>query len=121
MKRGAIALMKRSKRRVKVIVVHDHTEDDPPFPAVTVRKGESGDEWIVGRNELLSPEEQEAERQDKRKHAEESVADVVAAFQAGNISVMAIARHMGKQMCEVLSRAKKAERMGLIKLVKEAK
>lgn len=124
MKRGKLAILKHAKKRIEVTIVHDHSIDDPPFPAVTITKvGKL--EYIVGKNELMSFEELEAEQKAaelvKLEAAKESVKDVVAAFEAGNISVMAIAKHMGKQMCEVLSRARKAERLGLIKLVKEAK
>lgn len=125
MKRGKNAILKNGKKRLGVTIVHDHSIDDPPYPAVTIRKGERGEEYIVGKNELMTYEELEAEEDAKElaklEVAKESVKDIVAAFEAGNISVMAIAKHMGKQMCEVLSRARKAERLGLIKLVKEAK
>lgn len=118
MKLGDKALLIRGKKRTQVKVMHDHTQDDPPFPAVTIKMGEKPGEWIVGRHELLSPEEIKAEEDAHRKRAEDSLQDIVNAFNAGNISVIAIARHLNKQVCEVVSRARKAERMGLIKLVK---
>lgn len=125
MKRGEHAILKSGKRRVEITVLHDHSVDDPPFPAVTILKGEKKESYIVGTSEIMTYEEEAAEEAAvelaKFEAAKESVKDVVAAFEAGNISVMAIAKHMGKQMCEVLSRARKAERLGLIKLVKEAK
>lgn len=121
MKLGDSAILKSKKKRIPVTVMHDHTQDDPPFPAVTIRKGEKKEEYIVGRHEIISPEELASEMAAHLQNQKDSVADVVAAFEAGNISYMAIAKHLGKQLCEILSRVRKAERLGLVKVVKEAK
>lgn len=118
MKLGDWAILKAKKKRIEVEIMHDHSMDDPPFPAVTIRKDGRKEECIVGRNELISYEELEAEKQAALQKEKDSVADVVTAFEAGNISYMAIAKHLGKQLCEVLSRVRKAERLGLVKVVK---
>jgi len=119
MKRGDMVLLKRSKRRISCEVIHDHSADDPPFPAVTIKN--NGSNWIVGTHELLSAEDIEAERVAKRQLQEDSVADIVNAFKAGNHSIRKISLALNKQMVDVLSRARKAQRLGLITLVKESK
>lgn len=118
MERNQQVILKRGKHRTLCTVVHDHSLDTPPFPAVTVKKG--SDEWIVGVKELMSPA---AIRQELSAEflATDRAKEVVAAFEAGNITVRAIANHLKKQMIDVLSTARKCERLGIIKLVKEVK
>jgi hypothetical protein len=60
MKRGDIVKVWRGKRAVAYEVIRDHSIDDPPFPAVTLKAGPKG-EMIVGLNEILTKEELEAE------------------------------------------------------------
>ncbi len=111
MKRGDFCFFKKGRKRYWVEVVSDHT---PTFPAVTVLRGE--EEWIVGINDLVTAEEIKVEEQAKRVLAEQSVADIVEAFKAGNDTFGSIARFIGFSQVQILSRARKAERLGLIKL-----
>lgn len=119
MKRGDKVQLKRGKTRKWCEVVHDHSIDDPPFPAVTVDYNSAN--WIVGTHEIVSAEEIEAERAAKRQEQEDSVADIVREFKAGNDTMRKLAVALNKQMIDILSRVRKAQRLGLIKLVKESK
>ena len=114
MKHGDKVLLKRGKKRYDCTVVSDHTA---LFPAVTVNRG--GDEWIVGINEIMTPDEIKAEEEAKMAAEAETVKDVVDAFKSGHNTIRAIADSLGKQMIDVLSRCRKAQRMGLITLEKQ--
>lgn len=116
-------MLKHGDKRIEATVIHDYSLDDPPYPAVRIYKtGRGKEEYLVGRSELLSKKEYEQEQEAEEKAILEefrvAYADIIGAFEAGNISVMAIAKHLKKQHCEVLSRCRKAERLGFIKLVK---
>lgn len=113
MKHGDTVLLKRGKKRYSCTVVSDHTAT---FPAVTVLRGK--DEWVVGINELLTKEDIERERAEKRRKDEESVQRVVDMFKQGRTTMRAIAEGLGKQMVDVLSQCRKAQRLGLIQLTK---
>lgn len=117
MKRGDRILLKRGRTRTSCAVIHDHSVDEPGFPAVTIKH--NGSEWLVGLNEIVTAEEIEAERKAKLQAAADSVADIVRVFSEGNDTIRKISLALNKQMIDVLSRAKKAERLGLIKLRKE--
>ncbi len=110
-------MLKRGKTRKSCEVIHDHSVDEPAFPAVTIKN--NGSEWVVGIHEIITPEEIEEERKAKLQLAADSVADIVRVYNEGNHTVRSIALALNKQMIDVLSRAKKAERLGLIKLRKE--
>ncbi len=110
-------MLKRGKARKSCEVIHDHSIDEPAFPAVTIKH--NGSEWVVGLNEIVTTEELEEERKAKIQLAADSVADVVRVYNEGNETIRKIALALNKQMIDVLSRAKKAERLGLIKLRKE--
>lgn len=112
---GTPALLVRGKKRHEVIIVTDHH----PFPAVTVKYRK--EDWIVGRNELLSTEQIERERQEELQRQRESMKDLIEAFTAGHKNVRAIATYLGCQMVDVLSRCRKAERLGFIALEKSKK
>lgn len=114
MKHGDKVILKRGKKRYSCTVVSDHTA---LFPAITINRG--GDEWIVGVNEIVSPEEIRAEEEAKKAAEAATVADVVNAFNAGCHTIRTIADSLGKQMIDVLSRCRKAERLGLIKMEKQ--
>lgn len=119
MKRGDHVLLKRGKKRKSVEVIHDHSADNPPFPALTIKN--NGSEWIVGIHEIVTKEELEAERAAEKARQAEALADIVTAYAKGNDTIRAIASSLGKQMVDVLSKARKAERLGLIKLRRESK
>lgn len=111
MKPGDRVILKRKKKRYPAIILSDHTAT---FPAVTIEV--RGDAWIVGIDEILTPEQLKQEQAEAKAKEESTVKDVVDAFKAGHVTFRAIANALGKQMVDVLSRCRKAERMGLIKL-----
>jgi hypothetical protein len=93
-------------------VRHDHSIDDPPFPAVTIEKG--GEEWIVGLKELVPPvANDEGLRAEYMKC--KLVPEIVAAYDSGCLTVREIAVKLGVQMIDVLSRYRKAKKLGLLK------
>lgn len=104
-------LLQRGKKRYPATVISDHTAT---FPAVTVEV--RGDPWIVGINEIITPEQAKKEQEEVRAKEEASVKDVVDSFKAGHVTFRAIADALGKQMVDVLSKCRKAERLGLIKV-----
>ncbi len=101
----------RGKRRYPCKVLSDHTDT---YPAITVEK--NGEPWIVGTQDILTAEE--ILREQKEKHDQEiaSVQDIVDAYIAGNHDMPAIARFLHLKQVQILSRCRKAERLGLIKL-----
>lgn len=111
MKHGDMCLLKRGRRKYWVKVLSDHTAT---FAAITVQHGE--EEWIVGINDLVTTEEVKAEEDAKRAKAVESVQDIVEAFNAGHHGFGAMARAMNSTQVKILSRVRKAERLGLIKM-----
>jgi len=120
MRRGEKAMfISEHGRRTKVEVVHDHSVDPEPFPAVTIIK--CGEECIVGRKELMSKEDLSEER--KQKEAEElaKLEEIVSAYKQGHHTLRDMANHINVQMADILSKALKAERMGLIKMERTGK
>jgi hypothetical protein len=59
MQRGDIVKVRRGSKIIAYEVIRDHSVDDPPFPAVTLKSGPKG-EMIVGLDEILTKEELEA-------------------------------------------------------------
>lgn len=114
MKHGDKVYLKRRSRRYLVEVVSDHTAT---FPAVTVKRGQ--DEWIVGINELVTTEQIQMEEHTKHLQDLDSVQDIVNAYNLGYQTFGSIARFLNIQQVKILSRCRKAERMGLIKLKRE--
>lgn len=104
-------LLQRGKKRYQVKVISDHTAT---FPAITVEH--RGDPWIVGINEIVTQDQINQEAASERAKEESTVKDVVDAFKAGHVTFRAIADALGKQMVDVLSKCRKAERLGLIKV-----
>lgn len=104
-------LLQRGKKRYPATVISDHTAT---FPAVTVEV--RGDPWIVGINEIVTQDQINQEAASERAKEESTVKDVVDAFKAGHVTFRAIADALGKQMVDVLSKCRKAERLGLIKV-----
>lgn len=111
MKRGEAVFLKRGKKRYPCEVVHDHSLDDPPFPAVTVKRG--ADEWIVGKHELTTPMATENELRNEFKQTK-LVPEMLAAYAEGATTVRDIATKLGVQMIDVLSKFRKARRLGLL-------
>lgn len=63
MKHGQIVMLKRKKGAHQAEVIRDHTRDNPPFNAITVKY--RGGEWIVKPEELMTLEEYEKEQEAK--------------------------------------------------------
>lgn len=111
MKRGETVFLKRGNRRYQCEVIHDHSLDDPPFPAVTVKRGQ--DEWIVGTHELTTPVATDNELREEFKQSK-LVPEILAAYEGGAKTVRDIATKLGVQMIDVLSKFRKAQRLGLL-------
>jgi len=101
----------RGKRRYPCKVLSDHTDT---YPAITVEK--NGEPWIVGTQDILTAEEILQEKKEKLEKEIASVQDIVDAYIAGNHDMPAIARFLHLKQVQILSRCRKAERLGLIKL-----
>lgn len=115
MKKGDYYTLKRGKKNRHVEILHDHSQDDPPFPAVTVRY--RSEEWIVGVNELSKVKNKEEEFQEKVQEflASKNVPEMLEAISVGNGKVRDIAEHMGVQMIDIVSKFRKAIRLGVIR------
>lgn len=53
---------------VKVEVIQDYRQDKPPFPAIRIRRGERGNEYIVRPDEIFTAEELRAYEQIKESN-----------------------------------------------------
>jgi hypothetical protein len=111
MERGETVLLKRGKKRYQCEVIHDHSMDDPPFPAVTVKRGR--DEWIVGAGELTTPLATESQLREEFKQSK-LVPEILAAYEGGAKTLLEIATKLGVQACYVVSKFRKAQRLGLL-------
>lgn len=114
MKRGQWYILKRGKRRHSVEILHDHSKDDPPFPAVTVRY--RSEQWIVGVSELTNPADPKEEERKKLHEflCSKHVSGIIEAISNGMKTVREIAEYMDVQMIDILSKFKKAKRLGII-------
>jgi hypothetical protein len=110
-KHGEYVTVIRGRRRYSCKVLSDHTDS---YPAITVER--NGEPWIVGTQDILTAEE--ILRETKEKHDKEvaKVQDIVDAYLAGNHTMGDIARFLKTKQVQILSRCRKAERLGLIKL-----
>ncbi len=62
---GDLIFIKGGKKPSQVAFVCDYREDNPPFPAVRVKRG--GAEWIIKPEEIYTAEEYRAYEQTKGK------------------------------------------------------
>jgi hypothetical protein len=111
MNKGDEVFLKRGKKLQRCVVICDYSKGDPPFPAVRVYCG--GDEWIVGKHELshFSTEHDRIIHEFLKSNNAKAIVD---AYAGGAKTVRAIAEKLGLQMIDVLSKFRKAKRLGLL-------
>lgn len=66
MNRGDLVMLKGKKGQpVQVEVIADYRQEKPPFPAIRIKRGENGNEYIVRPDEIFTEEELRAYEQIK--------------------------------------------------------